>query len=288
MMNRSTFLALRFLIGLFQGGFIPDTILWLSYFYTTSELPLRLAFFWVSNYAVKIISPFIALGLLELRGLHGREGWRWLFLLEGVFTLTVGTLSFWHMPASPTRTKNWLYKNGWFTEREQKIIVNRVIRDDPGKGGMHVRQGIDWSGFRKSLADYDLWPMYVLGLVTLLHSYPLANYLTIQLRALGFSTLETNALSIPSPVLGLILLLGVTMLSELVDHRSFIAMTMSLWAFPFYLALSLITADRWTYWALASLEQAFPYTHALQVAWISRNSGSVRSRTISASIYNMA
>lgn len=289
MKNRSTFLALRWLIGMMEGGFIPDVVLWLSYFYTKRELPLRLAFFWVSNYLVKIIGPFLALGLLKINA-GGHAGWRWLFLVEGLFTLCVGIASFVNMPAGPTETKNWFWRTSWFTEEEEKIMVNRVIRDDPSKCQMHNRQGINWSGFKKSLADYDMWPLYFLGLVCLLPSYPLSNYLTIQLRRLGFSTSTTNALSIPAPALGLILLIAVTIVSEHVHNRSFIAMTMAIWNTVFYFALYGIPANAspWTYWALASLQQAFPYVHALQVAWVSRQSGSVRTRTISAALYNMA
>ena len=100
-----------------QGGFIPDVILYLSYFYTKNELPLRLAWFWVSNYMATIVGAFLATGILRLRQVTGTAGWRYLFMIEGVLTLVVGLLSFVFMPQGPTQTKTWYRKNGWFTER---------------------------------------------------------------------------------------------------------------------------------------------------------------------------
>ncbi|PWN31533.1 MFS general substrate transporter [Meira miltonrushii] len=289
MKGRSSFLAFRWMIGMLQGGFIPDIVLYLSYFYTRTELPMRLAFFWVSNYLVKIVSPFLALGLLRLRGASGHAGWRYLFLIEGLITLIVGVFSFIQMPAGPTQTKNWFYRNGWFSVEEEKLIVNRAIRDDPSKADMHNRQGIDWQGFKKSLSDYDLWPMYLIGLIFLLPCYPIANYLTIQLRKFGFTVEATNALSIPAPVLGLLLLILITMISERVKYRIFVASSIAVWNAIFLFTLFGLPANasKWTYWAIASLQQAYPYVHALQVALVSRQAGSVRTRTISAAIYNI-
>lgn len=48
MKDRSGFLATRALLGLLEGGFIPDIVLWLSYFYTSRELPIRLRFVYAS------------------------------------------------------------------------------------------------------------------------------------------------------------------------------------------------------------------------------------------------
>lgn len=77
MKGRTSFLALRFFIALGQGGFIPDCILFLSYFYTSYELPIRLAVFWCINYFASLLTAFMAVGLLKLRGTLGYAGWQW-------------------------------------------------------------------------------------------------------------------------------------------------------------------------------------------------------------------
>lgn len=46
MTNRAAFYVTRALIGAFEGGFIPGTILFATYFYKTKELSVRLGFFW--------------------------------------------------------------------------------------------------------------------------------------------------------------------------------------------------------------------------------------------------
>lgn len=100
-----------------QGGFIPDAVLYLSYFYTKNELPIRLAWLWVSNYMAQLIGAFLAAGILRLRGVHGVAGWRYLFLIEGLLTVVAGIFSFFLMPAGPTQTREWWRPKGWFNER---------------------------------------------------------------------------------------------------------------------------------------------------------------------------
>lgn len=47
-------------------------------------------------------------------------------------------------------------------DSEEIIMVNRLIRDDPGKGTMHNRQPVTLQLIWMSLKDHDLW--FVLGL----------------------------------------------------------------------------------------------------------------------------
>lgn len=288
--GRSSFFICRALLGLIEGGFIPDNILYLSYFYTGIELPIRLSFFWVSYQTTSIISAFLAFGILRLRGHHGLAGWRWLFALEGLLTGCIGIVSYFYLPPSPTQTKSWFRgKEGWFSEREELIMVNRILRDDPGKGGMHNRQALSFQYLWYSLTDYDMWPIYLIGLSWLIPNNPMTQYLTLQLRAAGFDTFETNLLTIPAYVLFILQLLWWTWVSEKTGQRFLTGLVSQIWALPLLIALETISKStgHWIKWALSTLLVGHPYVHAILVAITSRNAGSVRTRTVASALYNM-
>ncbi|KAF8217779.1 allantoate permease [Mycena galopus ATCC 62051] len=287
--GRTSFLVCRALLGFLQGGFIPDLILYLSYFYTKHELPLRLALFWMSSNICNIIASFLAFGVLRMRGVLGRGGWRWLFLIEGLITLLIGLATYFRMPPSPTQTKAWFRPKGWFSEREEVIAVSRILRDDPTKGDMHNREGLSIKRLWTAVCDYDLWPLYLIGLLFGIPSGPPGTYLTLSLRNLGFSTFQTNLLTIPSTVVGTFTMFGITLISETVNERSLVAIAQDVWTLPFLVALYLLpeNPNQWVYFGLASGLLSYPYTHPIQVGWCSRNSGAVASRTVNASLYNM-
>ncbi|CAI4770339.1 CCQ_1a_G0047120.mRNA.1.CDS.1 [Saccharomyces cerevisiae] len=142
MTGKSSFYTCRALMGLFEGGFVADLVLWMSYFYSSSELSIRLSFFWVTLSLTQIITSIVAFGVFHMRGIGGMAGWEWLFLIEGIFTLVIGISAYFLMVPSIVQTKKPWSKKGWFTEREEKIIVNKILRDDPTKGDMNNRQGI--------------------------------------------------------------------------------------------------------------------------------------------------
>ncbi|KAG8756359.1 hypothetical protein FRC12_010601 [Ceratobasidium sp. 428] len=288
--SRGSFFATRCLLGLLEGGFIPDIVLFLSYFYKGAELPVRLSFFWVSLTLTNISGALLGYGILRMRGIHGWEGWRYLFLIEGAMTAAIGLFSFFWLPASPTQTKGVLRgKNGWFSEREEIIMVNRVLRDDPSKGDMHNRQALQLSDFWASITDYDNWGLYLVGLCAYIPPAPPTAYLTLTLRSLGFGTLNTNLLTIPSSMLFIINNLLLAQLSRITKERSIVSSLGSFWMFPFLVALSVLpdNTNAWVRYALVTLLLGYPYAHPILVGWNSQNSNTVRTRTVSAALYNI-
>lgn len=289
--SRTGYLVSRMLLGILQGGFIPTVVLYLSYFYKAHELTIRMGFFWTAMVFADIFAAFSAFALLHLRGWGGLSGWRWLFLIEGVITLIFGLLSFGLMPAGPTQTASWFRgKKGWFTPREEIIIVNRVIRDDPSKGGMHNREAISFKLLWKSLWDYDLWPLYLIGITSHIPFATPNIYLTLSLKGMGFTTFQTNLLVIPSQLLHIMNMLLLTYLSQMISQMSLVAMIPQIWAIPFLLWLRFVDASgvsKWTTWLVMSIFLGSPYAHPIQVGWVSRNANTVRSRTVGAAMYNM-
>lgn len=66
---------------------------------------------------------------------------------------------------------------------------------------MHNREGLTLKLLWKSLCDYDLWPLYLIGLTNHIPYATPTSYLTLTLKGMGFSTFQTNLLVIPSQLL---------------------------------------------------------------------------------------
>ena len=164
----------------------------------------------------------------------------------------------------------------------QVILANRIIRDDPSKGDMHNRYVIDLNclltlldHFRQAvtprllwhaLKDYDMWPIYVLGLSwTIPHQCAMA-YLTLILRSLKFDTFETNLLTVPAYVLFIIQLAGWTWLSERINNRFLIVLVSQFWQLPLVVALKALPGGQrhaWGRYVLNMMLVGFPYVHAI-------------------------
>jgi hypothetical protein len=75
-------------------------------------MPFRLALFWFTDSISGVIASFIAYGVLHMRGVQGRAGWAWLFLIEALISITIGVFSFLFLVPGPTQTKTWWNPKG--------------------------------------------------------------------------------------------------------------------------------------------------------------------------------
>ncbi|KAL6233621.1 hypothetical protein BDW75DRAFT_251909 [Aspergillus navahoensis] len=289
MTGRASFYVTRALIGVFEGGFIPGTILFATYFYKTKELSIRLSFFWSSLNVARIISSLLAAGILEMRGTRGHTGWFWLFLIEGLLTFVIGLFAMFYLPSSPTRTKSVLYPRAWYTERQEVIMINRLLRDDPSKGLTHLHERATLRDVLNAWKDKSMWGLYFIGLVAYIPQSPVQGYLSLTLKRLGFTTFESNMLSIPSAVLQIILMLILSKSSEYFGERTFHCVIGEFWSLPL-LATLLGLPDHgynWGRFTVTTMISGYPYFHPIVSSWISENTFDVKKRAITAATYNV-
>jgi hypothetical protein len=93
------------------------------------------------------------------------------------------------------------------------------------------------------------------------------NYLTLTLKALGFSTFNTNLLVIPSSVLFIMQLLFWTWVSEKINQRFLVGLISQIWVIPLLIALEVLPTkfphSNWVRYAISSLIVGYPYVHAI-------------------------
>lgn len=289
MTDKVGFYITRALIGLCEGGFVPGTILFASYFYKSSELSVRLAAFWSSLNVARVISALLAAGILKMRGVHGKPGWFWLFLLEGLLTFVIGLLSYFYLPHSPARTKGVIFRKSWFTEREEIIMVNRILRDDPAKGLTAIEEPATFKDIINTWKDSSMWGLYFVGLVAYIAAAPVSGYLSLTLKRLGFSTFDSNMLTIPAAVLQVFLMLGLAYSSNHFTERTWHCFFGELFCLPLLAALLGLPAGghNWPRFTISTLISGYPYFHPIVVAWISENTFDVKKRAITAATYNV-
>ena len=79
--------------------------------------------------------------------------------------------------------------------------------------------------------------MYLLGLIAYIPATPVQGYLSLTLKRIGFSTFDSNMLSIPSAVLQIILMLVLAKSSEYFDERTLHCFIGEFWILPLLAAL---------------------------------------------------
>ncbi|CZT51803.1 related to transporter protein [Rhynchosporium secalis] len=121
--NYKALYALRFLVGLFESGFYPGIHYLLGSWYTPREIGKRAMIFWLAGSIGSMFSGFLqAAAYKNLNGVHGHEGWRWLFIIDGIITVPLALMGYACFPNLPQDgVRTW-----WTTEKEHEISISRM------------------------------------------------------------------------------------------------------------------------------------------------------------------
>jgi MFS transporter, ACS family, tartrate transporter len=116
-----SFYAIRFLLGVFEAGFFPDVICYISIWfpeYRTSVLALFVAATPLSS----LLGSPISAALLGMDGFWVLAGWQWMFLIEGLPACVLGVLCLVLLADTPERAR-------WLTTQERQALVFALAGD---------------------------------------------------------------------------------------------------------------------------------------------------------------
>ncbi|MDT7666696.1 MAG: hypothetical protein QOG57_805 [Pseudonocardiales bacterium] len=120
--NAETFYLLRFLLGVAEAGFFPGVMYYFTKWLPNADRGRASAIFLGGSASAYIVTGPISGALLELDGLHTLAGWKWMFLLEGAFSIAVG-IAAGFLLVSRVGDAKWL-------SSEEKAALSAAIAED--------------------------------------------------------------------------------------------------------------------------------------------------------------
>jgi len=102
-----SFLTMRFLLGLAEAGLFPGIILFFTYWFPDWHRARIVSGFMVALPLAVAAGAPVSTALLELNGLFGIAGWRWMFIAEAIPTVVVGFLLLFSVTDRPSLAR-WL------------------------------------------------------------------------------------------------------------------------------------------------------------------------------------
>jgi MFS family permease len=120
--NVAMFYALRFLLGVAEAGFFPGVLLYFTQWLPDSSRGRASAIFLGGSATAYIVTGPITGALLELHGAGGFAGWRWMFALEGAFSILVGFIAGFFLVSRIEDAR-------WLTREEKAALTAAVDRD---------------------------------------------------------------------------------------------------------------------------------------------------------------
>lgn len=118
--NWGGLLVVRMILYAVESGLFSSAAMYLSQFYTRSELAGRLSIFYGSSQFAVAFIGLIAYGTLNIRG--SIDGWQIMFLIEGLITVVAAIIAWFVLPRSPARA--WM-----LSEKEREYCVRRIAQD---------------------------------------------------------------------------------------------------------------------------------------------------------------
>ncbi|KAJ3285072.1 hypothetical protein HDU79_007615 [Rhizoclosmatium sp. JEL0117] len=278
--NSITFYIIRFVLATVMGGVIPATLVYLGGFYKKNELATRLSWFWGAQSLASAVSGLLAAFILQLKGKAGLYGWQWLFIIYGITTVTSAVFLYLAFPKSPYHTKGGLNGNGWLDDRQARIAITRLVRDDALK--LHYNTQVTFRDVWATITDVKVLFHLAITFTALTPGVPFGLYLPTTISSFGFNVYVSNALTAPNYILTLISMIVMCAHSDRVNERGFHGALSLTWYFTGFALLAFLpdgTDKGIRYFATLVISSA-PFTHPLNIAWLTENTAPIGKRTV--------
>ncbi|KDQ13229.1 hypothetical protein BOTBODRAFT_66945 [Botryobasidium botryosum FD-172 SS1] len=257
----SGLLVCRFFLGLVEGGLLPGILLYMSSFFPRHKLQVRVSVLFCATSLGGAFSGLLAAAIIHMDGIQGKRGWAWIFILEGIFSVAFGFISFFFLPSSPLTTK--------FLTQEERVALDNALKADGS--GDEEHESFTWS----EVVSACMAPQVIFCGILLFFIgttlYGLAYFAPSIVNTLGYSATRTQLMTVPPYACSFVVNLLFAYLSDRYRQRGLATIGISIIAVIGY-AMYLGSAKKGVIYAALFFQVTGAYGGAPTVsAWMANN-----------------
>ncbi|RDW58327.1 hypothetical protein BP5796_12257 [Coleophoma crateriformis] len=213
--NRQGLYICRVFLGVFESGFFPAAMYLLTIWYQRYEVQRRMSVVFAAAPLAGAFSGLLAYAIEHMDGIAGFGGWRWIFILEGLFPVAFSFILYFILPDSP-ETANFL------TKPEREFLVNRVALQNAGNHSTYVTNTdkIQWRYIKAAFLEWKTWASVIPYLSSTTGVYGFTATVPTVIQQLGYTSTNAQLMTIPVYLAATITTLIVGWLSDRIKQRT--------------------------------------------------------------------
>ncbi len=183
--NVTQFYVLRFILGMAEAGFFPGIVVFLTHWFRPEDRAKAKANFMIGIPIATMIGFPLSRLIMDHVHWAGYEGWRWVFILEGIPSVIFGIVTIFYLT-------DWPHEAKWLPEDEKQWITNELERERKEKS-VSGEDNI-WQGLKSGLTNPKTLLLAVIYICIVTGFYGLTFFLPSIARELVPGTSKTDQL----------------------------------------------------------------------------------------------
>ncbi|MFN9472357.1 MFS transporter [Acidovorax sp.] len=186
------FYVLRFLVGVFEAGFAPGVLFYLTLWFPSQRRAKVTALFFMAYGAAPIVAgPLAGATMTWLDGVGSLHGWQWLSLVEGVPCVLLAVLAYRLLDDGPEAAR-------WLTPTQKRQVQDDLARDQAASGA-GAR-----SSFGSALRNGQVWLLGFISFLVILGIYAMSFWQPTMLQSMGLSVMQIGLYSVVPAATGIV------------------------------------------------------------------------------------
>ncbi len=129
--SANAFYVIRFLLGVFEAGFAPGLIFYLTYWYPQNRMARAITVIMLCGPIGGIFGAPLSTGtMMLLDTVGGLHGWQWMFIAGGLPSVLLGVFGLFWITDRPAEAK-------WLSDTDKRLLAAELKHDTAGNEPRH-------------------------------------------------------------------------------------------------------------------------------------------------------